>query len=546
MPHQHEPYARLAFAAALVGCGLTAQTAAAADLPATPDDYQSVLGQLAPGDVMVLAPGEYPRLSIDGLHGTEDDWITIRGPEDGSAVITSNACCNTVQIENSSYLAVVGLTIDIGGLAVDGVNAKDSYTHHIRIEDNWIEGFPEGAQQIVGINTKATAYAWEIRGNTIVAPGTGMYLGNSDGNAPFIGGVVDRNLITDSVGYCMQIKHQNAYQAPAGVEGPQTTVISRNVFIKDDTPSPDGARPNLLVGGFPDQGDGADDRYEIYGNFLFYNPAESLFQGTGRISMHDNVLVGTGAGGTAIALQSHQGHDMRLANVYNNTIYGVDTGVSLGGTAAQGSAVVGNLIFAANPISGAFDVDADNLVASVGEADTYVVEPSTTLGAMDFFPLDGEVVGPPLDLAGFSEDSAYDRDFNGASKGRFAHRGAYAGSGANPGCPLEASIDCDPPDDGGDDGSDDGDDGMDDGPDDGADSEEGGADSTGGDGADTGGPGGSTADGGDEGSGSGVPADGGSSDPDTEAGCSCRAPGSGQTPPWWLAIALLALPRRRR
>ena len=46
------------------------------------------------------------------------------------------------------------------------------------------------------------------------------------------------------------------------------------------------ARPNLLVGGFPPTGWGANDSYEIYGNFFYNNPVEALFQGTGNIKLY--------------------------------------------------------------------------------------------------------------------------------------------------------------------------------------------------------------------------------------------------------------------
>ncbi len=517
--------------------------AEAAELPATPDDYQQVLAQLTPGDVMVLAPGNYVRMTIDGLHGTPDAWITIRGPSDGEpAVITSEACCNTVQLYDSSYVAIENLTIDVQGLAVDGINAKSSISHHIRIEGNTLQGFPAGGQQIVGINTKSTAYAWTIRGNTILQPGTGMYLGDSNGSAPFIDGRIERNLVVDPVGYCMQIKHQNEYEAPAGLTpGPHRTVIAHNVFVKDDTQSPDGARPNLLVGGFPDAGPGAEDVYDIYGNFIFYNPNESLIQATGRVSVHDNVLVGTGSGGTALALTSHQGHDVRLANVYNNTIYGVGTGVSLSGGPAT-SAVVGNLIFADQAIGGTFNVDAGNLTAPTAEAGNYVADPSSTLGAMDFYPLAGATVDAALDLSSFADDEAYDADFNGLPKGDFTFRGAYAGEGDNPGCPLDASIDCEPPgdDDGGDDGGDDGSDddgGETSGGDDQGDGSAG-ADETSGSPSTSAAEGGS-GDAGDLGDGTGSA---GATGDDDAGGCACTASETGMPPgAAWLLLLLVGI-----
>ena len=72
---------------------------------------------------------------------------------------------------------------------------------------------------------------------------------------------------------------------------PTSTIIRNNVFIKNDWRSPDGDRPNLLVGGFPRSGTGSQNRYEIYGNFFLHNHREALFQGSGRISLHDNIFV---------------------------------------------------------------------------------------------------------------------------------------------------------------------------------------------------------------------------------------------------------------
>jgi hypothetical protein len=36
----------------------------------------------------------------------------------------------------------------------------------------------------------------------------------------------------------------------------------------------------LLVGGFPEEGAGSNDLYQIYGNLLIDNPREALFQGS--------------------------------------------------------------------------------------------------------------------------------------------------------------------------------------------------------------------------------------------------------------------------
>lgn len=333
-------------------------------ISATPHNYKMLLKQLEPGDVLNLSPGTYRRLTLKGIHGTPEEWITITGPAKGEpAIIVGEAGHNTVQFYGSSYLAIKNLTIDVRGLPVDAINAKQFISHHILIENNVLRGFPANQQQIVGINTKSTAFHWIIRGNTIIEAGTGIYLGNSNGRAPFIAGIIENNLVVKPLGYCMQVKRQNAYQPPEDLEpGPHATIIRSNVFIKDDRPSPDGDRPNLLVGGFPEAGPGSSDYYEIYGNLFYHNPRESLFQGSGRMLIHDNIFVSTGGGQTAILVRPYHGKPVVLAHVYDNIIYGGAQGIRFDAAAQESGKVFGNLIFADDPISGDIDAQWGNIV----------------------------------------------------------------------------------------------------------------------------------------------------------------------------------------
>ena len=90
----------------------------------------------------------------------------------------------------------------------------------------------------------------------------------------------------------MEIKDQNSFPDIPGMPGgPTSTIIRNNVFIKNDQPSPDGDRPNVLVSGFPATGAGSLNIYEIYGNYFLHNRREALFQGSGRISLHDNIFI---------------------------------------------------------------------------------------------------------------------------------------------------------------------------------------------------------------------------------------------------------------
>ncbi len=428
---------RRSTAAVLAAVVAAVAPVAAAVIDADPTDYRDKIATLQPGDTLRLQPGTYLRLSLSDLHGEPEARITITGPESGDpAVIEGESCCNTVQLRRTSYLTLENLVIDSLGLeAIDGINSQGGTSHDIVIENNTIRGVG-GSQQTVGINTKGTAWNWVIRNNTILEPGTGLYLGDSNGSAPFIAGVIEGNLVKNATGYCMQIKHQVPYNLPDAPAGPNVTLIRNNVFLKDDRPSPSGNRPNLLVGPFPDSGHGSADRYEIYGNFLYHNHRESLIQASGRVAIHDNVLVDAGAGETAIFLTDHNG-PLDLAYVYNNTIYGGAQGIRFASPAREDHWVIGNLVFAGDPIGGNLSQQRDNVTDSVANAVNHVAQPSTVLGEMDFYPLPGRAQGPALDYpAPLLEHRHYDQDFNATGKGAFTFRGAYAGEGGNPGWQL--------------------------------------------------------------------------------------------------------------
>ncbi|HET7904015.1 MAG TPA: hypothetical protein VFM17_05600, partial [Candidatus Eisenbacteria bacterium] len=314
-------------------------------------------------------------------------------------------------------------------------------SHDILIEGCRLIRF-DNYQGTIGISTKEMVWNWTIRNNSIITPGTGMYLGNSAGDAPFINGVIEGNYIVNPIGYCMEIKHQLPYTAAPGMPaGPNRTIIRNNVFIKDGRFSEAGDRPNLLVGPFPTSGPGTEDLYEIYGNFLYNNPREALFQGSGRMTIHDNVFVAPGPDFAAIYLTDHNGA-LSYATVYNNTIYGAGYGIRFATQPRQYASAVGNLVFAAAPITtcGGCTINAiqNNVTDTMANAGSYVNQPSTTLGSMDFYPRTDCVpcAGAGLDLSAVASDRDYDRDFNGTSKGPFTFRGAYAGSGANPGWRL--------------------------------------------------------------------------------------------------------------
>jgi hypothetical protein len=431
--------------------GLSPQDSSAATYSATPSNYASQLSHLLPGDTLVLAAGTYPLLPITNLQGTPTAWITITGPTSGTpATIVGSSCCNTVQISNSSYVAIENLTINsqsiVGVFGVAANDALPNVTHDILIQGNTFIG-QDGSQQTVAISTKTPTWNWIIRNNTITGAGTGLYLGNSDGSDPFVAGLIEHNLVRNTIGYDMEIKHQPSRPVVPGMPtGFSETVIRNNVFIKNDQPSPDGDRPNVLLGGFPSSGAGSTDMYDVYGNFFYHNPREALLQAEGRLSVHDNVFVD---GQYTAAVFRYQNLPLQIAHVYHNTVYSTNQGFYFGTAATVSEAVFGNLIFAGSPLAGTFTNAANNITDALANAVNYVTAPSFTLGSMNFYPKAGTSTGPAVDLSPYASEPDSDIDFNGvakeAAKQSVVYRGAYAGEGVNPGWQPQSAIKTNPP-----------------------------------------------------------------------------------------------------
>ncbi|MDH5564581.1 MAG: hypothetical protein OEY91_13295 [Nitrospirota bacterium] len=401
------------------------------------DDYQAVVSSLQPGDTLVLSAGVYdtspPGLPIFSLHGEADNPIVITGPEqEPFPVLLGRSTHNTVRFDDASYIVVRNIEINGQDLGGDGVKAQ-GVAHHITLENLRISGV--GSEQgTVGISTNGgTTWNWVIRNNVIVNAGTGMYLGNSPGTEPFIHGLIEHNLIVDTIGYNFQIKHQNPRPDIPGIPvDPGSTIIRHNVLSKATNPSTGGsARPNLLVGHFPLSGPGQDDVYEIYGNFFYHNPSgEALFQGEGNVALYNNLFMNTV--GEAIRIQPHNDIPRKI-RVFHNTIVARDSGIVIsGGAANQRQVVVGNAVFAGSPIRGGEQLD--NRTDTFESAGAYVQNPFATPGAgLDLYPKVGTLQGNGVDTTSFGNQfDEWDRDFNGVQRSG-VFRGAYAGEGANPG-----------------------------------------------------------------------------------------------------------------
>jgi hypothetical protein len=387
-----------------------------------------------PGDTLQLAAGTYlSGLTISGMNGLPGAPIEIRGPLTGTpATFNGRSCCNTVSLSNSSYITIRNLTLDGKNLAVDGVKAEGTsqFVHHVVLENLTIVNHGNN-QQIVGINTKCPTWNWVIRRCTIIGAGTGIYLGDSNGTQPFVAGIIEDNLVRDTIGYNMEIKHQINRPALAGMPTDAKTVIRRNVWSKAAGASTGGnARPCVLVGHWPTSGAGTNDYYEIYQNFFWQNQAttETLFQGEGNVALYNNLFVNDQ--GAAIVIQP-QNDVPKTIRIFNNTVVAKTTGIALsGGAPGYTQEITGNAVFASPAINGG--TQQANATGTYQSRGTFLVNPTGLLGSLDLYPKAGQLSGSPEPTGSISGYVNWNRDFNGII-GNGTIRGAYAGQGSNPG-----------------------------------------------------------------------------------------------------------------
>lgn len=362
---------------ALAAMGVVWSPAHAATLNGNPENYRALLRKLQPGDELLLAPGAYRMgMPLHGVQGTAQQPITIRGPVGGPpAVLVARAGQNTISLSNTAHLQISHLVLDGGGIPVDAVKAEGHRdciaVHHITLQDLLIVG--HGASQgNVGISTKCLAWNWVIRRNVIVGAGTGLYLGDSDGNKQFIGGLIEQNLLLDSVGYNMQIKHQKDRPVVSGMPAERTrTVIRHNLFSKAHGASTGvDARPNLLLGHFPRQGAGVDDAYEVANNLFYCNPGEVLLQAEGNVTITGNVMVNPV--GSAISIFPHNDVPKSI-RLDSNFVAASGKGVSIvKASPAHSQTVTNNWVFSPSPLAGG--TARDNRLAPFPTSEAHLIQ----------------------------------------------------------------------------------------------------------------------------------------------------------------------------
>lgn len=337
---------------------------------ATPDNYRTLLGRLQPGDRLALQPGVYRHgLPLHDLHGSAERPIVIEGPARGNpAVLLARPRANTVSLARTSHLVVRNLLLDGLDLPVDAVKAefRGGVVHHIVLERLTMVRY--GVEQgVIGISTKCPTAHWVIRNNLIIGAGTGMYLGNSDGTAPFVAGLIEGNRVIDTRGYNVQIKHQKDRPLDAALPVTRQRTIIRNNFFAKRHGATEGplARPNLLLGHFPLEGPGADDEYDVHDNVFYANATEALFQAEGNVRARRNLFLNPF--GDAVAIIPH--NDVpRAIELSDNFVVAQGIGMRIvSGQPPTAQIAVENFVFAGQPLTGG--VQRDNRTGGVNDAE---------------------------------------------------------------------------------------------------------------------------------------------------------------------------------
>src|SRR5690606_3672667 len=192
--------------AGMLLAGLALAGGAAAAVVALPAgaDLQQAIAAAAPGDVLRLAPGEYPgNLVIDKP-------LTLEGPADRSAVILGERAGRTIWV-HAERVTLRQLTIRHSGLSLPAMDAGvflDRTAHHAVVEHNDILDNLMGVY-VWGPN-EALVRANRIVGNTelrVAERGNGVSLWNSPGSQ-----VLDNDIAAGRDGIFSNTSRNNTFR----------------------------------------------------------------------------------------------------------------------------------------------------------------------------------------------------------------------------------------------------------------------------------------------------------------------------------------------
>lgn len=384
-----------------------------------PDDIESMIASLNPGDELILHDGMYvtnERFSID-IAGTESQPIIIRAADGESPHIhRPNASQNLIDIDSADWLVIRGIEFSGGSAGIRISSARD-----LVFEDNEIY---DTADVAFRMNDGGAVYERiTVRNNHIHdtnGTGEGMYLGCNEDRCQMIDSLIEGNYVhnTDagsvSQGDGIEIK-----------EGSYGNIVRDNVIH-------DTNYPCILT--YSTVGNGPANVIE---RNVMWNCGDHAIQSAADATIRNNIILSAGANG--IAMQPHQnGSPSNLTVVHNTILQSSNDGISIRG--ATGSVVVANnAVFAMSGraifVNG--DMSMITMVGNVGEGSgvdaasfgDFVDASYAGTPPMNVFPTSGgALVG-----AGSTEHVVAD-DFNGTPRMGVADIGAYAfAEGGNPG-----------------------------------------------------------------------------------------------------------------
>jgi hypothetical protein len=264
------------------------------------DDLFARLGQLAPGDEVVVHAGTYttPGFFQVTWAGTAAQPIVVRAA-DGEArpVIVGTPAQNVIDL-GGSYFTLRGFEIRGGSHGIRLANAD-----HAVLEDLVLHDLGD-----VGISCNrdgdrcdaVTIRGCEIYDTGHAGTGEGMYLGCNDAACLFTNGVVEDNYVHDTGG-----DQGDGIEIKTGAYG---TVVLDNVIVRTKYPA-------ITMYGYP----GAGPRNLVARN-LVWTTQDNGIQVVGQIIVRNNIVIGAAAAGIASkASQAFTPHDV---DVVHNTVVG--------------------------------------------------------------------------------------------------------------------------------------------------------------------------------------------------------------------------------
>jgi hypothetical protein len=392
-------------------------------------DVRSAIGQLEPGDELVLRGGTYSFSSafVITAVGKESQPITIRGKNGETALIemTTDAH-NVVEIQGSRYLVLRDLHIRGGS---HGIRLLDS--DFVTIENNEVY---ETGDVGISANAGGTYEGLVIRGNHIHHTngfGEGIYLGCNNDACRVLNSVIELN----------HIHHTNGPTVEQGdgielKEGSAGNTIRHNVIH-------DTNYPGILT--YSAAGNGPPNVIE--GNVI-WNSNDFAIQSAADAILRNNIVLGT------IGLQAHQSGSPSNQTITHNTIVSNGNGIEVRGVSGL-VVIANNAIYARGGAAISLISGSTSLVIVAGNVGSGGVSGAST-GYTEGRGIDADFVAgnfsgaPPIDLfpkigsaligAGAAEFAAV-ADFNGTPRAGATDAGAYSFEpGGNPGWTLAPAF----------------------------------------------------------------------------------------------------------